>query len=62
MAEKSSRIAALDWAVQNKNNRVDVNLGGGLIIELNPHTHLFFEAKYVAGDWDGFGFAGGIYF
>ncbi len=55
-------LAGLDWAVQNKYNRAGVNIGGGAMFDLNAETRLFLEAKYVAGDWDGFAFTAGVYF
>lgn len=55
-------LVGLDWAIQSKNNRAGVNLGGGFTFELNSQTRLFLETKYVAGDWDGFALTGGIYF
>ena len=55
-------LIGLDWAIQNKSNRLGVNLGGGFTFNLNAYTRLFVEAKYVAGDWSGYGLAGGIYF
>ena len=55
-------LAGVDWAVQSKNNRAGANLGGGFTFDLNSQTRLFVEAKYVAGDWDGFAFTAGIYF
>jgi len=55
-------LAGLNWAVQSKNNRLGANLGGGVTFDINSETRLFIEAKYVAGDWDGFAFTGGIYF
>lgn len=55
-------LAGIDWAIQSKNNRVGANLGGGAMFDLNSETRLFLEAKYVAGDWDGFAFTAGIYF
>lgn len=55
-------LVGFDWAIQNKHNRSGVNLGGGALFDLNSETQLFMEAKYVAGDWDGFAFTAGIYF
>lgn len=55
-------LAGFDWALQKKYNRAGANLGGGLTIDLNDQTRLFLEAKYVAGDWDGFALTGGVYF
>ena len=55
-------LVGLDWAIQSKNNRLGANLGGGVTFDLNKETRIFIEAKYVAGDWDGFAFTGGIYF
>lgn len=55
-------LAGIDWAVQSKYNRIGANLGGGAMFDLNAETRLFIEAKYVAGDWDGFAFTAGIYF
>ena len=55
-------LAGINLAIQRKSNRAGANIGGGAIIDLNADTSLFFEAKYVAGDWDGFAFTAGIYF
>ena len=55
-------LIGVDWAIQEKNNRAGANLGGGCTFDLNAETRLFVEAKYVAGDWDGYGLTFGIYF
>ena len=55
-------LIGADWALQNGSNRLGVNLGGGCMMDLNAETRLFVEAKYVAGDWDGYGLTFGIYF
>lgn len=55
-------LAGIDLALQNKYNRTGVNLGGGLMIELNSETRLFAELKHIFGDWDGYAFTVGIYF
>ncbi len=55
-------LVGFDWAIQSKNNRAGANLGVGGMLDLNAETRLFLEAKYVAGDWDGFAFTAGIYF
>jgi hypothetical protein len=55
-------LIGLDWAIQEQNNRAGANLGGGCMIDLNAETRLFLEAKYVAGDWDGYALTLGIYF
>ncbi|MEI6892341.1 MAG: hypothetical protein V5783_09230 [Pontiella sp.] len=55
-------LLGIDLAIRNKNNRLGANLGGGALFDLNTETRLFFEVKYVTGDWDGFSFIAGIYF
>ncbi len=55
-------LVGVDFALQSKSNRFGVNLGGGATVELNAATRLFIEAKYVAGDWDGYALTAGIYF
>lgn len=65
LADKVVRLyplAGLDFAIQGGNNRFGGNVGGGIIYDLNNMTQLFFEAKYVAGDWEGLGLTLGIYF
>jgi hypothetical protein len=55
-------LIGVDWAIQSKNNRAGANLGGGCAFDINAETRLFVEAKYVAGDWDGYALTFGIYF
>lgn len=55
-------LIGIDWAIQSKNNRLGLNVGGGVTFDINSETQLFIETKYVAGDWDGFAFTAGIYF
>ncbi len=55
-------LIGLDWALQERNNRAGVNLGGGCTIDINSETRLFVEGKYVAGDWDGYALTFGLYF
>lgn len=65
LADKTIRLyplAGLDFAIQGGNNRFGGNVGGGAIFDINEMTQLFFEAKYVAGDWEGLGLTFGIYF
>lgn len=65
MPDKAVRLyplAGLDFALQSSYNRFGANVGGGAILDLNDMTQLYIEAKYVAGDWDGFGLTFGIYF
>lgn len=55
-------LAGINFALQSQRNRAGVNIGGGALFDLNTDTSLFFEAKYVAGDWDGYALTAGIYF
>ena len=55
-------LAGINFAIQGNNNRAGANIGGGALVDLNTDTRLFFEAKYVAGDWDGYALTAGIYF
>ncbi len=55
-------LAGIDIALRNKSYRAGANIGGGALIDLNADTSLFFEGKYVAGDWSGFAFTIGVYF
>ena len=55
-------LAGFDFAVQNKNNRSGINLGGGMTIPLREQISAFIEAKYTFGDWDGFALTAGVYF
>lgn len=55
-------LAGIDLAVQSKNNRAGINLGGGLTLDLNESTRLFLEVKHVFSDWDGLAVTAGIYF
>lgn len=55
-------LAGVDLAIQNKNNRTGINLGGGMTLSLREQISAFLEAKYTFGDWDGFALTAGIYF
>lgn len=55
-------LAGIDLAVQSKNNRAGINLGGGMTLDLNESTRLFLEVKHVFSDWDGLAVTAGIYF
>lgn len=55
-------LAGIGLALQKKSNRLGANIGGGVTFDINKETRFFLEAKYVAGDWEGFAFTGGIYF
>jgi hypothetical protein len=55
-------LAGVNLAIQSKNNRAGFNIGGGTTFDVNPDTSLFIEAKYVAGDWDGYALTVGLYF
>lgn len=55
-------LAGINFALEKKNNRAGANIGGGALLDINAETSLFFEGKYVAGDWNGFAFTVGIYF
>jgi hypothetical protein len=55
-------LVGVDYAVQKRDNRFGMNLGGGCMFDLNEITRLFVEAKYVTGDWDGYSISIGIYF
>jgi hypothetical protein len=55
-------LAGVNLAIQSKNNRAGFNIGGGTTFDLNSETRMFLEAKYVAGDWDGYALTIGLYF
>jgi hypothetical protein len=55
-------LAGLQLAFNSDKVKLGINLGGGLSFRLTPKTAAFAEAKFVFGDWDGFGLMGGIYF
>ena len=55
-------LVGADFALQDGRHRWGANIGGGFLIDLNAGTSLFFEMKYVAGDWNGYAFTGGIFF
>jgi hypothetical protein len=55
-------LAGVNLAIQSKYNRAGFNIGGGTIFDLNPETAMFIEAKYVAGDWDGYALTIGLFF
>lgn len=55
-------LAGYNLALQNKNNRSGVNLGGGMAISLRKQISAFIEAKYTFGDWDGYALTAGVYF
>ena len=55
-------LAGLNFSLQDGRNRWGANIGGGMLVDLNADTSLFLEAKYVAGDWSGYGITLGIYF
>ena len=55
-------LAGLNFSVQDGRNRWGGNIGGGMLVDLNADTSLFLEAKYVGGDWSGYGITLGIYF
>ena len=55
-------LAGINFALQGQRNRAGMNIGGGALVDLNTDTQLFFEAKYVAGDWSGYALTAGLYF
>ena len=55
-------LAGLNFSLQDGRNRWGGNIGGGMLVDLNADTSLFLEAKYVGGDWSGYGITLGIYF
>ncbi|MDF7798432.1 hypothetical protein P4C99_03110 [Pontiellaceae bacterium B1224] len=55
-------LAGVNLAIQSKYNRAGFNIGGGTTFDLNSETCMFLEAKYVAGDWDGYALTIGLYF
>ncbi|MDF7808766.1 hypothetical protein P4E94_15060 [Pontiellaceae bacterium B12219] len=55
-------LAGVNLAIQSKYNRAGFNIGGGTTFDLNSETAIFIEAKYVAGDWDGYALTVGVYF
>ena len=55
-------LAGLNFALQDGRNRWGANIGGGMLLDVNADTSLFLEAKYVGGDWNGYGITLGIYF
>jgi len=55
-------LAGIDLAIQKKENRFGINLGAGANIKVTDQNALFIEAKYVFGDWEGFGFIVGVDF
>jgi hypothetical protein len=55
-------LAGIDFSIRSKENRVGANVGFGVNIALRETVSAFVEAKYLAGDWDGYGFVIGINF
>ena len=55
-------LAGVDFAIQDGRNRWGGNLGGGALLDLNADTSLFFEVKYVGGDWNGYALTLGVFF
>ena len=63
--ESNSRfypLAGIQFAFNSDNAKFGLNLGGGANFMLTQSTAAFVEAKFVFGDWDGFGIMGGFYF
>ncbi|VGO17879.1 hypothetical protein PDESU_06481 [Pontiella desulfatans] len=55
-------LAGVDFAIRSKENRIGGNLGAGLSFNLAQPFSAFVEAKYVFGDWEGFGLVIGVHF
>ena len=55
-------LAGVQFGFNSDNAKLGLNLGGGAIFNLTEKTAAFFEAKFVIAGFDGFTFAGGIYF
>jgi hypothetical protein len=55
-------LGGLQFAVNSRNNRFGLNLGGGMNFDINERLEGFVELKYTFGDWDGFGIAAGVRF
>jgi hypothetical protein len=55
-------LAGLDLSFDSDAAKVMVNVGGGLNFKLTEKLAAFAEGKYMIGNWDGWGFVGGIYF
>jgi len=54
-------LAGIDFAFNSDRSKFGLNLGGGATFMLTEKTAAFGEAKFVAGDWDGFVFTLGFY-
>ena len=55
-------LAGLDFAFNSSSAKLGINAGVGLNFMLTSSLAAFGEAKYVFGDWNGWGFMGGVYF
>lgn len=55
-------LAGIDFKFNGDGSDFGLNLGGGANFLLTEKMAAFAEVKYVISDWDGFGFALGVYF
>ena len=55
-------LVGLDFKFNGDFSDFGLNLGGGANFMLTENMAAFAELKYVISDWDGFGFAVGVYF
>ena len=55
-------LAGIDFSFNSDRAKFGVNAGGGFKFMLTDSLRAFAEVKYVFGDWDGWGFLGGVYF
>ena len=55
-------LVGLDFAFNSDSAKFGANAGGGFKFMFTDKLAGFVEAKYVFSSWDGFAFAGGVYF
>jgi len=55
-------LGGINLALRKKENRFGLNLGVGMNIKITDRNALFIEAKYIFGDWDGYGLIVGVEF